>query len=131
MKFAIFPNMEKSVFYKLFPQLADIFNELGIEYYLLDKYKKKAEEHNLFIEDKHYKSLEWITSHVSYVMSIGGDGAYLAVACTMADYPVAQVGLHMGDFGFLNLISEKNLKERMIQITQNDYILEKRFFLES
>lgn len=131
MKFAIFPNMEKSVFYKLFPQLADIFNELGIEYYLLDKYKKKAEEHNLFIEDKHYKSLEWITSHVSYVMSIGGDGAYLAVACTMADYPVAQVGLHMGDFGFLNLISEKNLKERMIQITQDDYILEKRFFLES
>ena len=95
-----------------------------------DYYRESAEKHGLFLKPEQYRSLNWIGNNASCVISIGGDGTYLSLACTMAEYEVLQVGIHMGDFGFLNLISQDELEQRIHDLYTGNYLIEDRIFLE-
>ena len=88
MIFAVFPNLEKKEFYTLFKRLEDIFASMHITCVFPDYYRESAEKHGLFLKPEQYRSLNWIGNNASCVISIGGDGTYLSLACTMAEYEV-------------------------------------------
>ncbi|PWL45651.1 NAD+ kinase [Dialister histaminiformans] len=131
MIFAVFPNLGKKEFYTLFKRLEDIFASMHITCVFPDYYRESAEKHGLFLKPEQYRSLNWIGNNASCVISIGGDGTYLSLACTMAEYEVLQVGIHMGDFGFLNLISQDELEQRIHDLYTGNYLIEDRIFLEA
>ena len=131
MIFAVFPNLEKKEFYTLFKRLEDIFASMHITCVFPDYYRESAEKHGLFLKPEQYRSLNWIGNNASCVISIGGDGTYLSLACTMAEYEVLQVGIHMGDFGFLNLISQDELEQRIHDLYTGNYLIEDRIFLDA
>jgi NAD+ kinase len=129
MIFGLFPNLTKSDTFDFLPELVHILDEKGVSWVLTDREKEGLQKHGLFMDDSVYKDDPWIGTHADVVLSLGGDGSFLAVASRMGDYPVHQAGIHLGDFGFLNSITKDDLAERIDDILKGNYHLEKRMSL--
>ena len=64
-----------------------------------------------------------------FVISLGGDGTFLATA---RNFPSSEVvGINLGNLGFLAEIDKNNFKEAMEKILSGKYKVEKRFFIET
>lgn len=131
MEVAVFPNAVKPTVFPFFQKMEEIFEKKNIQFYLPEELETAFEKKQIHVDRDHFKSLNWIGSHVHYVFSVGGDGSFLQVARQMSDYPVLLVGINLGELGFLNEIAPDRLEERLDQIERNDYRIEERMFLSS
>ncbi len=66
------------------------------------------------------------------VIVVGGDGTFLGVARSLAEYDnVALLGLNLGHLGFLTDISPDEMETRLTEILRGKYIEEDRFLLNA
>lgn len=128
---AVFPNTGKEPVYPFFKRLEALLKEDGFQFYLPDIVKPCFEKRGYHIDDFHYRSKDWIGKHTKMIFSIGGDGSFLQAAREMAEYPVILAGIHLGDLGFLNSISESDLKQKLQEVRDGAYEVESRVFLSS
>lgn len=131
MKVAIFPNTGKELAYPLVKELEVRLSSLGMEFYLPETVRPCFEQRGIHIAPGIYRTKEWIGTHVKFIFSIGGDGSYLQAAREMAEYPVILAGIHLGDLGFLNSIAPETMEEKLKEIRDGEYVVEKRLFLSS
>lgn len=70
-----------------------------------------------------------IGKEYDFVISLGGDGTFLAVARNFPSIEI--VGINLGNLGFLAEIDKDNFKEALERILSGNYSVEKRFFIET
>ena len=64
-----------------------------------------------------------------FIISLGGDGTFLATARSFFDTPI--VGINLGNLGFLSEIDKDNMESELKRILDGDFRIEERFLLES
>ena len=131
MDAAILANVAKKETVAFLPKLVAALEAAGFSWFLPETDKKSIEAAGISFSDSHYQTAEWIGAHVSLIFSVGGDGSYLQAARVMADHPVSLVGIHLGNLGFLNLITPETLESRLADISDGAYDTEKRIFLSA
>ena len=72
-----------------------------------------------------------LVSEADTVISVGGDGTFLAAVhlCKFSNKPV--IGINMGGLGFLTDIGPEDLEANLDKIKNNDYTLISRMFIEA
>lgn len=65
-----------------------------------------------------------------HILSLGGDGTFLATARAVAARGTPVLGLNVGGFGFLTTISVDNLEKNLDRVRSRAYLLEERMVLE-
>ena len=65
------------------------------------------------------------------VIVIGGDGSFLNAARSLADFPVALLGVNLGRLGFLADISPTDMTQTLGKILAGDYVEEKRLLVQA
>ena len=106
-------------------QLIEVLSNKEIEI-LLDK--------NLSLEtNKKYKSYSerTIIQRADLVIAIGGDGTMLNASRRYGSKGIPILGINLGKLGFLTDIAPEELTSSIIKVIENDYIEDKRFFLEA
>ena len=106
-------------------QLIEVLSNKEIEI-LLDK--------NLSLEkNKKYKSYseKTIIQRADLVIAIGGDGTMLNASRRYGSKGIPILGINLGKLGFLTDIAPEELTSSIIKVIENDYIEDKRFFLEA
>ena len=106
-------------------QLIEVLSNKEIEI-LLDK--------NLSLEtNKKYKfySEKSIIQGADLVIAIGGDGTMLNASRRYGSKGIPILGINLGKLGFLTDIAPEELTSSIIKVIENDYIEDKRFFLEA
>lgn len=68
---------------------------------------------------------------VDVLIALGGDGTMLRAGHLVAPTGIPVLGINRGRFGFLMEINEEDCGERMQQLLQGEYRLEKRMMLRS
>jgi probable inorganic polyphosphate/ATP-NAD kinase len=131
MNISVFPNTGKEEVYLFFKELIPALKEEGFRFYLPESARPCFEERHIYLSEDYYQSYEWLGTHTTVGLSIGGDGSFLQAARDMAAYPILLAGIHMGELGFLNTISPANMKRRFQEIREGKYNVEKRVFLSS
>lgn len=125
----IFPNLTKQEVFCFLPILTRTLSQKGFDWYVTDVEEEGLKSHHMEIAEDRFRPDDWIGSHADIVISLGGDGSFLQVASRMGDYPVQQLGIHLGDFGFLNSVTPDDLDSRLDDILEKNYDIEKRVFL--
>ena len=131
METAIFANVTKKEIVSFLPKLTDKLEAAGFSWFLPEDAQKDVAAAGIFFSPVHYRTTEWLGAHVPLILSVGGDGSYLQAARVMADYPVVLAGIHLGNLGFLNLITPEMLGNRLAEISAGAYDIEKRIFLSA
>ena len=131
MEFGIYPNMGKPKIYEYLPKLIDLLERKRIKYFVADKAKEKLEEKGIHISPALYKNTDWMGLNLQHILSIGGDGSFLEAAKIFADYSVFLTGIHLGELGFLNSVTEDDTEHKINQLLTDDYVLEEPLFLDS
>tara|TARA_X000000368_G_scaffold415404_1_gene407107 strand:- start:1057 stop:1935 length:879 start_codon:yes stop_codon:yes gene_type:complete len=106
-------------------QLIEVLSNKEIEI-LLDK--------NLSLgTNKKYKSFseKTIIQRADLVIAIGGDGTMLNASRRYGSKGIPILGINLGKLGFLTDIAPEELTSSIIKVIENDYIEDKRFFLEA
>ncbi len=78
----------------------------------------------------HVASLEEIGSICDLIISVGGDGTFLAAAHASVQAQIPLVGINLGQVGFLVDIYPQELCEKLQEILFGKYNLETRFLLQ-
>ena len=77
-----------------------------------------------------YHSRHAIVSQVDIVVSMGGDGTFLASARTVGEQGTPLLGINLGSLGFLTQFSDKQLEEALGAVAAGDYQVEERMLLK-
>ncbi len=111
MKVAIFPNMERSGTAELLPQITEIFEKCGTEYFV----SELTDDSSLY-------------EKCDLVLTVGGDGTLIKHAKAAAVYGKPCLGINTGRLGFLS-----NLEKEQVSLLKNlatgDYTVESRMML--
>lgn len=65
------------------------------------------------------------------VIVVGGDGSMLGAARDLARHGVPVVGVNRGGLGFLTDISPAEIEQKLAEILEGEYLLERRFLLDT
>jgi NAD+ kinase len=72
-----------------------------------------------------------LSHHCDLVVVVGGDGSMLNVAKTMASDQVPVIGVNRGRLGFLTDILPEELEQRLDEVLNDQFTVEKRFLLDA
>lgn len=128
MKFGIYPNLGKKDLKMALERLTALLRDKNIDYSLPLSMKKGLMDMG-FTEDT-YETDESMGKR-DFILSVGGDGSFLGAARAFRDYPVLMAGLHLGDLGFLNSMTLRDMEKRVDQILSGDYQEEHRLYLSA
>lgn len=64
-----------------------------------------------------------------FVISVGGDGTFLATARNFSSSPI--VGINLGNMGFLSEIDKDTMVPEIAKLLTGDFVVDERFFLET
>jgi len=70
-----------------------------------------------------------IASEVDVLVSMGGDGTFLASARAVGEQETPLLGINLGSLGFLTQFPQKHLEKALEAIADGDYQLEERMML--
>lgn len=76
-------------------------------------------------------SVDALARHCDLVISVGGDGTFLAAARAIAEYDIPLIGINLGRLGFLTDISPNELPNKLHRILQGYYTEEQRYLLRT
>lgn len=131
MIIGIFPNLSKPGIEKYVNELGRHLSKHGIEYYIIDSYRKEAGERNYTFNGAQWAPLDTMLEEMDIAISLGGDGTIISVAKKLYGSGIPLCGVNLGDLGFLNLIETEDLDRRLQQIKEKDFLLCERTILES
>jgi len=99
-------NLQKDSDFSVTKNIIKIIEELG----------RKCE---VVSDDKEY----------DFIISLGGDGTFLATSRRFYNIPI--VGVNLGHLGFLSEIDKDEIKSELKKLIDGNFYIEERFFIES
>lgn len=85
---------------------------------------------NLKFKFKKFKSQKDLPNHISFMLSLGGDGTILSAATFIKNSGIPIAGINFGRLGFLANISKNKIQEALNLILSNNYQIQKRALLQ-
>lgn len=82
------------------------------------------------LDDVRISSRKMIGEVSDLIIVVGGDGSLLAAARTLARYDVPVLGVNRGRLGFLTDVSPDEIEQRVGEVLDGHYRIEKRFLLD-
>jgi len=124
-------NYRKPKFLKIVNMVCQYFDEsqYKVKIVLTNEFKGKKKFKNLN-QDIEIDSFENCIDNTDCILSIGGDGTILSTVRRLGKKKIPILGIHIGHLGFLAQSTEKNLKEALQCLAENQYRIDKRIILE-
>ena len=127
-KFGVWGNVEKEVFWDILPKIIKWSKNKNIELFVTEKIlsDNRFRKFNQPIID----SVEKI-SEMDFMLVLGGDGTFLSCARAIEHRSTPILGIHLGDLGFLAKVTLKNMFQRLDQVANGEYLIEKRSMVKA
>jgi len=125
IKVLLLPNFNKEDSYKIVSEVIAQLKEDNIDILALLEDKKEINDDCI-----RYISLENISSDISFVIAIGGDGTIIKAANLILEYEIPIIGVNLGTLGFLAGI-EKGEIALLHNLVSGKYSVEERLTLQT
>tara|TARA_S200000501_G_scaffold190210_1_gene179121 strand:- start:113701 stop:114582 length:882 start_codon:yes stop_codon:yes gene_type:complete len=127
-KFGVWGNIEKENFWKTLPEILSWSKEKKIDVYLTERIK--SSNRNTFESSLVINSNEDI-GNLDFMLALGGDGTFLSSARAVENRNIPILGIHLGDLGFLAKVNLDDLFQRLDQVADGMYVIEKRSMIRA
>ena len=127
-KFGVWGNTEKENFWNTLPEILSWSKEKKIEVYLTKRIKsskRNTSESPLVINSKDD------INELDFMLALGGDGTFLSSARAVENRNIPILGIHLGDLGFLAKVNLDDLFQRLNQVADGMYVIEKRSMIKA
>jgi len=127
-KFGVWGNTEKENFWNTLPEILSWSKEKKIEVYLTKRIKsskRNTSESPLVINSKDD------INDLDFMLALGGDGTFLSSARAVGNRNIPILGIHLGDLGFLAKVNLDDLFQRLNQVADGMYVIEKRSMIKA
>ena len=121
-------NYRKEEFYVILQKVYSILKDENVEFLISSDLEKNTE----FEIPNEYIIMEFLqlVEKCDVLFAIGGDGTILSTVRRLEQNMKPIMGIHIGGLGFLSECTEKNLKESINSILNNEYLISQRMLLE-
>ena len=121
-------NYRKEEFYSILQKVYSILKDENVELLISSDLEKNTE----FTIPNEYIIMEFsqLVEKCDVLFAIGGDGTILSTVRRLEQNMKPIMGIHIGGLGFLSECTEKNLKESINSILNNEYLISQRMLLE-
>ena len=121
-------NYRKEEFYAILQKVYFILKDENVEFFISSDLEKNTE----FEIPNEYIIMEFLqlVEKCDVLFAIGGDGTILSTVRRLEQNMKPIMGIHIGGLGFLSECTEKNLKESINSILNNEYLVSQRMLLE-
>lgn len=121
-------NYRKEEFYVILQKVYSILKDENVEFLISSDLEKNTE----FEIPNEYIIMEFsqLVEKCDILFAIGGDGTILSTVRRLEQNMKPIMGIHIGGLGFLSECTEKNLKESINSILNNEYLISQRMLLE-
>ena len=126
--FGVWGNIEKDAFWNILPEIIIWAESKNIELFLTEKILSdtRANKFNQPIIDSKNK-----ISELDFMLVLGGDGTFLSCARADENRPTPILGIHLGDLGFLAKVTLENIFQRLDQVAEGKFSVEKRSMVKA
>ena len=126
--FGVWGNIEKDAFWDILPEIIRWAESKNIELFLTEKIlsETRANKFNQPIIDSKNK-----ISELDFMLVLGGDGTFLSCARAVEHRGTPILGIHLGDLGFLAKVTLENIFQRLDQVAEGKFSVEKRSMVKA
>ena len=126
--FGVWGNIDKDAFWNILPEIIRWADNKNIELFLTEKILSdtRANKFNQPIIDSKNK-----ISELDFMLVLGGDGTFLSCARTVEHRGTPILGIHLGDLGFLAKVTLENIFQRLDQVAEGKFSVEKRSMVKA
>ena len=126
--FGVWGNIEKDAFWDILPEIIRWAESKNIELFLTEKILSdtRANKFNQPIIDSKNK-----ISELDFMLVLGGDGTFLSCARAVEHRGTPILGIHLGDLGFLAKVTLENIFQRLDQVAEGKFSVEKRSMVKA
>ena len=126
--FGVWGNIEKDAFWNILPEIIIWAESKNIELFLTEKILSdtRANKFNQPIIDSKNK-----ISELDFMLVLGGDGTFLSCARAVEHRGTPILGIHLGDLGFLAKVTLENIFQRLDQVAEGKFSVEKRSMVKA
>jgi len=125
MRFGLIANMKRESARETIETFIRWVRQSGHDLVLSDELKEDVDDRLKFL------SREKIASEVDILVSMGGDGTFLASARTVGKQGTPLLGINLGSLGFLTQFPQKHLEKALDAIVAGEYQIEERMLLKA
>ena len=126
--FGVWGNTDKESFWEILPDILAWSGKKGLDAYLTTRILNH--ENGSTLSSKKIRSKNDM-SVLDFMLVLGGDGTFLALARAIEHRNTPILGIHLGDLGFLAKVTLKDLFVRLDQVANGDFIVEKRILVKA
>ena len=132
MIFGIRGNITKSELASIVFRLAKGLDKAGINYILEKELSKHINKQYKFKPGKNSIAEEKeLVKLCDFIISIGGDGTFLATAKLVGSRNIPIIGVNLGKLGFLAETATKDVLSFVKKVVKGNYIIDERTILET
>ena len=126
--FGVWGNIEKDAFWDILPEIIRWAESKNIELFLTEKILSdtRANKFNQPIIDSKNK-----ISELDFMLVLGGAGTFLSCARAVEHRGTPILGIHLGDLGFLAKVTLENIFQRLDQVAEGKFSVEKRSMVKA
>ncbi len=132
MIFGILGNINKSELASIVFRLAKGLDKAGINYILEKELSKQLNKQYKFNPGKNSITEEKdLVKLCDFIISIGGDGTFLATAKLVGSRNIPIIGVNLGKLGFLAETATKDVLSFVKKVVKGNFIIDERTILET
>ena len=126
--FGVWGNIEKDAFWNVLPKIINWSKNKDLELFLTEKIISdvRAEEFDQPVINSKEK-----ISEMDFMLVLGGDGTFLSCARAVENRSTPILGIHLGDLGFLAKVTLGNIFQRLDQVSNGLFTVEKRSMVKA
>ena len=126
--FGVWGNIEKDAFWNVLPKIINWAKDKNLELFLTEKIisdvrAKKFDQPVINSKEK--------ISEMDFMLVLGGDGTFLSCARAVENRSTPILGIHLGDLGFLAKVTLENIFQRLDQVSNGLFTVEKRSMVKA
>ena len=126
--FGVWGNIEKDAFWNVLPKIINWAKDKNLELFLTEKIISDVRAKEL--DQPVINSKEKI-SEMDFMLVLGGDGTFLSCARAVENRSTPILGIHLGDLGFLAKVTLENIFQRLDQVSNGLFTVEKRSMVKA
>ena len=124
----LWANTDKSIFWDILPKIMDWSNSKNIQINVTEKIRSNTKF--TFVDTPKIDTVSKI-SEMDFMLVLGGDGTFLSCARAVRHQKTPILGIHLGDLGFLAKVTLEDIFQRLNQVSEGDFLIEKRSMVKA
>ncbi len=129
MTIGIIPNTSKTGILDIVASIVDELKKSGIDFIISESLLVMKDKFISELYGSKFLSHEKMMERCNMVLSIGGDGTMLNTAYEVRNSSTPILGVNFGKLGFLAEFDLESLKEFLVDVKKNNFIVEERMAL--